>query len=44
MVRNLRITQCYSALAGAANWCSFATWVSKQAGQTIRGEDLLETG
>ena len=24
----------------AANWCTFATWASKQAGQTIRKEDL----
>jgi hypothetical protein len=23
-----------------ANWCTFATWASKQAGQTIRQEDL----
>ena len=23
-----------------ANWCTFATWASKQAGQTIRKEDL----
>lgn len=23
-----------------ANWCTFATWASKQAGVTIRGEDL----
>jgi len=48
LLRNLRITQCYHELAlalavrtpGLANWCSFATWASKQAGQTIRGEDL----
>ena len=49
VVRNLRITQCYwelsQALAartggGPANWCTFATWASKQAGQTIRKEDL----
>src|SRR5690606_30361110 len=47
VVRNLQITQCYHelslALAGIAgreaNWCTFATWASKQAGQTIRGED-----
>ncbi|MGB7948525.1 MAG: hypothetical protein WCH75_12650 [Candidatus Binatia bacterium] len=25
----------------AASWCSFATWASKQAGQTIRQEDLI---
>jgi hypothetical protein len=46
--RNLQITQCYHELAvvlaerngGGANWCCFATWASKQAGQTIRKEDL----
>lgn len=40
--------QCYhelsAVLAGrtgpAANWCTFATWASRQAGQTIRKEDL----
>ncbi len=26
-----------------ANWCTFATWASKQAGQTIREEDLSRT-
>lgn len=49
VLRNLRITLAYHALAGAmgaltgpaANWCAFATWASKQAGQTIRGEDLV---
>ena len=48
VIRNLEITQCYSRLAaavaaltgGGANWCSFATWASRQAGCTIRGEDL----
>jgi hypothetical protein len=48
VIRNLRITQCYHELAlalarrtgPAANWCTFATWASKQAGQTIRKEDL----
>lgn len=48
VLRNLQITQCYYALSQAmtartgacANWCTFATWASKQAGQTIRGEDL----
>ena len=48
VIRNLRITQCYSELSAAArervgagaNWCSFATWASRQAGCTIRGEDL----
>lgn len=46
--RNLRITRCYHELARAlavrtgpvANWCCFATWASRQAGQSIRGEDL----
>lgn len=46
VIRNLRITECYSRLAaamepGCANWCTFATWASRQAGRTIRGEDLL---
>jgi len=48
VLRNLQITQCYHELAlGLAertgwtvNWCTFATWASKQAGQTIRREDL----
>ena len=48
VVRNLRITQCYhelavvmSALTGpGANWCAVATWASRQAGQSIRKEDL----
>jgi hypothetical protein len=49
VVRNLQITQCYHELSHAlaartggasANWCTFATWASKQAGQTIRKEDL----
>ena len=49
VVRNLQITQCYCELSRAvaartgdapANWCTFATWASKQAGQTIREEDL----
>ena len=48
VIRNLRITQCYHELAVAvaeraapgANWCTFATWASRQAGQTIRGEDV----
>jgi hypothetical protein len=47
VIRNLQITECYSRLAAGvesegANWCTFATWASKQAGQTIRGEDLLD--
>jgi hypothetical protein len=48
VIRNLHITQCYHELSAvlvwrtgtAANWCTFATWASKQAGQTIRKEDL----
>jgi hypothetical protein len=47
VIRNLQITECYARLAAGveshgANWCTFATWASKQAGQTIRGEDLLD--
>lgn len=50
VIRNLEITQCYAELSAsmrertgaAANWCTFATWASRQAGSTIRGEDLLE--
>ena len=50
VVRNLEITHCYSRLAAAfaerggegANWCTYATWASRQAGRTIRGEDWLE--
>jgi hypothetical protein len=49
-IRNLQITECYARLAAAmaqrtypcANWCTFATWASKQAGATIRGEDMIE--
>ncbi len=49
VVRNLQITQCYHELATAmseltgpgANWCTVATWASKQAGQSIRNEDLV---
>ena len=47
VIRNLQITQCYHELAAAmaarvsgANWCTFATWASQQAGQTIRKEDF----
>lgn len=50
VLRNLRITQCYHELSNAvvarvspgANWCTFATWASRQAGQTIRGEDFAQ--
>jgi hypothetical protein len=49
ILRNLQITQCYyeisQSVAGftgySANWCTFATWGSKQAGQTIRQKDLI---
>jgi hypothetical protein len=50
VIRNLEITHCYSRLAAAvaartgqgANWCTFATWASRQAGGTVRGEDLID--
>jgi hypothetical protein len=50
VLRNLEITYAYSLLAAEvarrsgqrANWCTFATWASRQAGRTIRGEDALE--
>jgi hypothetical protein len=51
VLRNLEITGCYARLAAAfaarsggpgANWCTYATWASRQAGETIRGEDLLD--
>ena len=49
VIRNLQITQCYHELSAvlaqhtgnSSNWCTFATWASKQAGQTIRKEDLV---
>lgn len=48
VLRNLLITQTYHLLSAAlsrrlgecSNWCTFATWASKQAGQTIRREDV----
>jgi len=51
IARNYHITQCYHELAvavahrlpGGANWCTFATWASRQAGQSIRREDLRQT-
>ena len=50
VLRNLEITYAYSLLAAdvaarsgqGANWCTFATWASRQAGATIRGEDALD--
>lgn len=51
VLRNLLITDAYARLAAAlrrrgptcANWCTFATWASRQAGQSIRGEDMVES-
>ena len=51
VIRNLNITQGYYELSkamsrytsGNPNWCTFAVWASKQAGQTIRKEDLVRT-
>lgn len=48
VVRNLQITQGYADLSAAfhawlpegANWCSLGVWASKQAGQSIRCEDV----
>jgi hypothetical protein len=48
VLRNLLITACYYDLSAAmtarlgpvANWCTFATWASRQAGSTIGGKDL----
>jgi len=48
VLRNLRITHCYAELSNsfaaylpnAANWCTYATWASRQAGRSIRAEDL----
>ena len=48
VIRNLQITLAYHDLSTAfvrlsgtgANWCAFATWASRQAGQSIRREDL----
>ena len=50
VIRNLEITQAYFELSTAlhgpvtenANWCTFATWASQQAGRTVRGEDLVD--
>lgn len=50
VLRNLQITLSYSDLSSAiaafmpvnGSWCTFATWASKQAGVTIRNEDLFE--
>ena len=50
IVRNLRITESYARISLAmrqrtgpgANWCTFASWASRQAGCTIRGEDFFD--
>jgi hypothetical protein len=50
VIRNLEITECYAQLAagmatravGCSNWCTYATWASRQAGATIRSEDLMD--
>ena len=51
VLRNVLITQSYCELSqiimsrtgAVANWCTFATWASRQAGQSIRKEDLQRT-
>lgn len=51
VIRNLNITQGYYELSqamlkytdGNPNWCTYAVWASKQAGQSIRKEDLSRT-
>jgi len=51
VIRNLNITEGYYELSqamskytdGNLNWCTFAVWASKQAGQSIRKEDLSHT-
>jgi hypothetical protein len=51
VICNLNITQGYYELSqamsnytdGNPNWCTFAVWASKQAGQSIRKEDLVRT-
>lgn len=51
VIRNLNITQGYYELSqamlkytdGNPNWCIYAVWASKQAGQSIRKEDLSRT-
>lgn len=47
LIRNLEVTQGYFELSrafaaqsnGWTNWCTLATWASKQAGQSIRAQD-----
>lgn len=50
VLRNLQITQSYAELSArlatrtgpCANWCTYATWASAQAGRSIRREDLRQ--
>jgi hypothetical protein len=50
VLRNLEITYGYWRLSTtvaqrtgeSCNWCTFGIWASRQAGATIRGEDLLD--
>lgn len=49
VARNRAITNAYFELSAEmyrrvpeANWCAFAAWASRQAGVTIRHEDLLD--
>lgn len=52
VIRNLQISQTYHELARAidevysdgrnVNWCAFAAWASKQAGRSIRNEEVPE--
>src|SRR6185295_4616124 len=38
-----RLSAAFAAHTGdGANWCTFATWASRQSGRTIRGEDFVE--
>jgi hypothetical protein len=49
-LRNVEITYGYWRLSKAVaqrtgewcNWCTFGVWASRQAGATIRGEDLMD--
>ncbi len=51
VIANLQVTQAYHQISTAlaemlgptANWCTYATWASKQAGQTIRQQDIART-
>jgi hypothetical protein len=51
VIRNLNITHCYYEISSAMkeiigenpNWCTYAVWASKQAGQSIRQEDLIRS-